>query len=328
MLFKIIIFFYTFFYVSCELNSWILTTQYNEVLPEGVQLFQSSTKKWPELGAWLVTADISKFRESNGWDVQTYVSLDEDDNLSSVREFAEDYDAKLAINGGFFGVSGDIGVSYSLAQANSVNLSPNIAMLNRNGEEYYPTRCGFGVDDEGVFESYWVYQHDCDSNSSSCKTWAYDSPSPNSPNNSPAPKPNATYPVQAKDWNLYSGVGGSPMLVYEGKNVAMTSFEAEVTWGAGIPSVVSAPRTAVGVGTPLSLSLHTEQLLWIIVDGYDDTTGISLPDLAEEFKKLGASTACNLDGGGSSQIVVDKRLINNPLNSTYEREVAASVTIR
>jgi len=47
------------------------------------------------------------------------------------------------------------------------------------------------------------------------------------------------------------------MLVFDGKDVAMESFDAEVMWGSGVPSVVAAARTALGVGIPLSLSLDT-----------------------------------------------------------------------
>lgn len=52
-----------------------------------------------------------------------------------------------------------------------------------------------------------------------------------------------------------------------------------------------------------------------------------MPDLAQEFVKLGARKACNLDGGGSTQFVVDNTLINNPDGSTYERSLAAAVML-
>ena len=115
--------------------------------------------------------------------------------------------------------------------------------------------------------------------------------------------------------------------MFDGKDVALSSFDAEVMWGSGVPSTVAAPRTAIGVGIPSSLSLTTEHLLWIAVDGVDDVTGISLPDLAQEFLKLGARKACNLDGGGSTQFVVNDTLINNPDGGTYERALAAAVML-
>ena len=91
---------------------------------------------------------------------------------------------------------------------------------------------------------------------------------------------------------------------------------------------IAAARTAIGVGTPsTALGLNTPQLLWIAVDGVDDVTGINLSELADEFVKLGASKACNLDGGGSTQLVINRQLVNMPDGGTYERALAASTMI-
>ena len=91
---------------------------------------------------------------------------------------------------------------------------------------------------------------------------------------------------------------------------------------------IAAARTAIGVGTPSkSLGLDTPQLLWIAVDGEDDVTGINLNDIADEFIELGARKACNLDGGGSTQLVINRQLVNLPDGGTYERALAASTMI-
>jgi len=143
----------------------------------------------------------------------------------------------------------------------------------------------------------------------------------------PYPKPTETFPGVASEWVLSSGVGGGPMLVFESENVALTSFDAEVMWGSGVPSTVAAPRTAIGYGVPTSLGLTSEHLLWIVVDGWDDSTGINLPDLADEFIALGAKKACNLDGGGSTQLTIDGDLVNLPDGSTWQRPLAAAVML-
>ena len=60
------------------------------------------------------------------------------------------------------------------------------------------------------------------------------------------------------------------------------------------------PRTAVGFDSD-------ENLLWIIVvdgrqPGYSD--GMTLPELAGVFEALGVEEAVNLDGGGSTVMVL------------------------
>ena len=98
-------------------------------------------------------------------------------------------------------------------------------------------------------------------------------------------------------------------------------------WGSGVPSVVAAARTAIGIGIPSILSMSSPHLLWIAVDGVGDVTGINLPELADEFVKLGASKACNLDGGGSTEVVIDHALVNLPDGGTYERPLAAGAML-
>ncbi len=117
------------------------------------------------------------------------------------------------------------------------------------------------------------------------------------------------------------------MLVFDGVNVAMSSYDAEVMWGSGVPGVVNAARTAIGFGVPSSLGFESNQVIWIVVDGVDDVTGINLPNLAEEFIKLGAKKACNVDGGGSTELVIGDTLTNLPDGGTYQRPLAAAIMI-
>ena len=76
------------------------------------------------------------------------------------------------------------------------------------------------------------------------------------------------------------------------------------------------PRTAVGV-------IDDNHLVFIVVDGrQDDSAGVSLTELAEIFEGLGAKTAYNLDGGGSSTMVFDDQLVNDPQGRSEERAVS------
>ncbi len=68
----------------------------------------------------------------------------------------------------------------------------------------------------------------------------------------------------------------------------------------------SNPRTAIGVVDDL-------HYLFVVSDGRtDESEGLSLYELAEFMKGLGAETAYNLDGGGSSTMIFNGNLINNP----------------
>jgi exopolysaccharide biosynthesis protein len=71
----------------------------------------------------------------------------------------------------------------------------------------------------------------------------------------------------------------------------------------------SNPRTAIGIIDEL-------HYLFVVSDGRtEESAGLSLYELASFLQKLGATTAYNLDGGGSSAMVFQGELINRPTTS-------------
>ncbi|MDO4897755.1 MAG: phosphodiester glycosidase family protein [Rothia sp. (in: high G+C Gram-positive bacteria)] len=77
------------------------------------------------------------------------------------------------------------------------------------------------------------------------------------------------------------------------------------------------PRTAVGV-------LGTNHLLFMVVDGRSEgySRGATMTELAQMMLDAGCTTAYNIDGGGSSVMVFDGSLVNNPLGKGQERETS------
>ena len=69
------------------------------------------------------------------------------------------------------------------------------------------------------------------------------------------------------------------------------------------------PRTAVGV-------IDENHLVFVVVDGRDAgySRGATLTELAEIMQDLGAETAYNLDGGGSSTLYFNGEVVNQPSN--------------
>ena len=54
------------------------------------------------------------------------------------------------------------------------------------------------------------------------------------------------------------------------------------------------------------------------------SAGLTLNELAEYMVKLGASEAMNFDGGGSSEMVLNKKVVNKPSDGS-ERPVRAGL---
>ena len=74
------------------------------------------------------------------------------------------------------------------------------------------------------------------------------------------------------------------------------------------------PRTAVGIIAP-------DHLVFVVVDGRSTgySAGVTMTGLAQIMQGLGATTAYNLDGGGSSTMYFNGELVNNPLGKDEER---------
>lgn len=89
-------------------------------------------------------------------------------------------------------------------------------------------------------------------------------------------------------------------------------------------AMTSNPRTAIG-------QISEGHYLLVVSDGRTSaSSGLSLRQLAELMQSLGAQTAYNLDGGGSSTMVFQGRVINNPTTngrSIRERSVSDIVYI-
>jgi exopolysaccharide biosynthesis protein len=91
--------------------------------------------------------------------------------------------------------------------------------------------------------------------------------------------------------------------------------DVEVDTNLGTHSIQGEqPRTAVGV-------IDDNHLVFVVVDGRSPgySAGVTMTDLAEIMQSLGATTAYNLDGGGSSTMYFDGELVNDPLGTGTER---------
>lgn len=83
------------------------------------------------------------------------------------------------------------------------------------------------------------------------------------------------------------------------------------------------PRTAIGIK-------EDGTVLMVTVDGHRHGTsvGLTIEELRQLLKGLGARDAINLDGGGSTAMVLSGRLVNQPSDVAGERAVGDAVLIR
>lgn len=218
------------------------------------------------------------------------------------------------INGGFFGS----GQSFSLVKYNNIVSSANIKALTRvynsTNTSYYPTRAAFGVSSTGAPSAAWVYSVGATNDN----IYAYPAPSPNLINTAPQAVPTATFPTGGTVWATTSAIGGSPMLVYNDK-VQVTDNEELIV----IDNVSYRPRSAIGY-----TANGIVMIMAVEGDNSPTYTGINLPMMANLMKSMGNTYAINLDGGGSTSLVIGGTKVIRPGDNGVESPVMSVVMIK
>ena len=114
--------------------------------------------------------------------------------------------------------------------------------------------------------------------------------------------------VEAGVWQAYSF---GPALVEDGTISVSTDEEVG-------QAMTSNPRTAIGI-------VDENHYLFVVSDGRtEESEGLTLYELADFMQYLGANTAYNLDGGGSSTMYYLGQVINNPTTTGTIKERSVS----
>lgn len=123
-----------------------------------------------------------------------------------------------------------------------------------------------------------------------------------------------------KRWKVRTAIGGGPVLVHDGR-VRVTNDQERMFMGRAVDDLH--PRTAMGYTSD-------GRLLIMAVEGRRKgvAEGIGLRELAEVFVSLGAREALNLDGGGSSCLLVMGRETVRPSDKEGQRAVPAVFMVR
>lgn len=107
---------------------------------------------------------------------------------------------------------------------------------------------------------------------------------------------------------VYNAISGRPMLLVAGKVVAQPGDD-------GYYDDLH-PRTAV------ALDKNARRLIIVVIDGRQPnySEGVTLAELAEILREYGGDTALNLDGGGSTTLVIEGEagspiLLNSPIDN-------------
>jgi exopolysaccharide biosynthesis protein len=278
---------------------WKPVEPLNKNLPHGVRVYAGSNKALPIL-AWYVYID----QKQPNIKTKVVVSDDRTDNRETVSDFANDLGACVVVNGGFFRNDLTPSEHVGLLVSNGTIVKPATNSVILNSDRYHTARAAIGFKENGDVDIAWVTTHD---------NKLYEWPEP--PNHRPGQPAGPHNYENAKEWKVRDAIGAGPALVVNG-NIDVTSDE-EAFFAKSFNE--ANPRTAAGVTANGALIL-------LVVDGRQaDSRGVTLDELSALMLDLGAVDAINLDGGGSSTLVVNNTLVNRPAGGSFEREVMSAI---
>lgn len=240
------------------------------------------------------------------------------EKLFTATEFYNNYDAPaVVINGGLFFESNGFYYSQSACYSGGSMLCPNQNYWSKNWTDFwYPTIGFFYQDKAGEFHATWTYyaNDNKDYSYEACKKIDKTKPETEAPN---ATSPSKGTPMN--DGTAVNGIGGVSVLVHDGKIMN--------TWADELLDVAAAspqPRTAIGYDAA------KKRLVFFVCEGREMTPsvkGMTTGQVADMLKAIGCTEALNLDGGGSSCMLINGKQTIKP-SDKKERAVIDACFIK
>jgi len=292
-------------------KGWAKTDKFGK-LPAGIDVYMSPDMlAGQKVKACIVVSDMSKERT-------LAIYGGEVNGLKTPDTFYEETQSPVIINGTYFYQNWNVGMLIKNGTVYRDNNAQEVARQGPDGENvtYYPTRGVFNFTKGGRYQVDWMYNVDG-------SIYAYGEPSPIVIGQDPKPKPTADYPAKSFDPNIQTAIGAGPILIKNGK--VENTWQQEI-WDniGGIMPESAQPRTAVGI-------TQSAKLIYFVCEGRQSTPGVaglSTGDVAKILQELGCIDAINLDGGGSTCMLVNgQQTINTCNENGIQRAVATVLAI-
>ncbi len=121
-------------------------------------------------------------------------------------------------------------------------------------------------------------------------------------------------------WKVKTAIGGGPVLLQNGEIKITNNEELKFNGKTGLTD--KHPRTAMGYTADGRL------IIMVIQGRSGDAAGATLPQTAELLKNLGCIEAINLDGGGSSCMLINGRPTITVSDKDGQRAIPAAFILR
>ena len=319
-------FLFYFIMVSLSVNAQLTWTNLDSLyqpLPASVHIYKSSDSidGKPDV-VYYVIADL----KDKGLNFTADTSYKR--RLTPLQFFEKDKHPLLVVNSCFFSFATN--QNLNVVVRNGKLVSYNVTTIPAKGKDtltYYHSFDGaFGISKNRDADVAWVYND-------STKKYPYASEYAIASIHDSVADPSFIYVTgntsivvgeggglasSFKKWKMRTAVGGGPVLVQNNK-VQISNNEERKFAGKAIND--RHPRTAIGY-------TNDNKIIILVAEGRSETaSGLTLTQEATILKDLGCKEALNLDGGGSSCMLLNGKQTNSPSDKEGERPVPSVFVI-
>ena len=264
---------------------------------DGIILMEGYNSDVP-LRAWAVIIPKSNNK------IKILVS-DDDDGLETPQEMAKKTGAVVVINGGYFS-RGQYPISHvGLLKSKNKLIEPASGSVIRDNIRYNINRGALGIMYDNTVDISWA-------STLNDSIFCWDYPINNRPGN-----PALVNYDNAQYWSVVEAMHAGPILINKG--LQMVTTEEEIFFNTPVDGIQ--PRSAMGLK-------KNGDVIFMVVDGRQiDSRGVYLKELAMLMAQFDCDQALNLDGGGSSALIINGKLINKPIGLKTQRQVMSCVGV-
>ena len=282
-------------------------------LPASVHVYRStdSLEGFPSI-AYYVSA---RLRDK---DIQFSATTGQGKRFTPAQYYQLEQSPLVVVNCTFFSFTSN--ENFNLVVKDGKMEAFNVTSLRGTGNDslfyYYPTRGAIGIDRKRRADVAWTF-------TDSTRRWpyAFEYGPVIAKGKDTVPSIYNLNDIEWKWWKMRTAVGGGPVLIHDGK-IRITAREEQL-----FPDTRSDgernPRTAMGY-------TRDGRLIILLVQGRTPgvAAGASLQQEAQLLLQLGCYEALNLDGGGSSCLLVNGKETIHPSDREGQRPVPAVFLIK
>ena len=217
----------------------------------------------------------------------------------------------VVVNGTFF--SFETNQNLNMVMRDGKLKARNIVSLKGTGKDsthrYYVTRAAIGINKKRKADVAWIY-----TDSSMTRPFAFEDSPVVATGKMVTPKLKSLQRFDYARWHMQTAIGGGPALIHDG-NIKITNKEEQMFVGG---EKDKHPRTAMGY-------TQSGKLIILVIQGRFSgiAEGATLSQEAQILADIGCYEALNLDGGGSSCMLVNGKETIKPSSEGKQRPVPA-----